>query len=161
MLRCCSYRSPLGALLLAAEEGALAGLWMEGQRFFGKPYGEVLPQPTEPVGVLSAALRWLDAYFAGENPSSAELPLAPRGSAFQQKVWQELRRIPYGTTCTYGELARRLGSSARAVGGAVGRNPLCLIVPCHRVLAAGGALGGYAGGASRKRFLLAWEERQF
>lgn len=161
MLRCCFYRSPIGALLPVEEKGALVGLRMEGQRVGGGSYWENLPPPTEPVGVLAAAVCWLDAYFEGKRPVPADLVLEPRGSVFQRRVWQELCRIPYGATCTYGELARRLGSSARAVGGALGRNPLCIIVPCHRVVAAGGALGGYAGGEDRKRFLLAWEEKSF
>lgn len=157
MLRCCWYPSPLGSLLLTAEDKYLVGLWMEGQRFFGMPFAESLPLPKEPTAVLREAVVWLDAYFAGSCPDAAALPVALCGTAFQQRVWQELRRIPYGESCTYGELARCLGSSARAVGGAVGRNPLIIVVPCHRVVGADGALGGYAGGEERKLFLLAHE----
>lgn len=157
MLHCCSYLSPVGTLCLAAEGAALVGLWMENQRFFGLPYGAALPMPKKPSGVLSEAVAWLEAYFAGECPAQADLPLAPHGTAFQQQVWRELRCIPYGETCTYGALAQRLSSSARAVGGAVGRNPLCLVVPCHRVIGANGSLGGYAGGSSRKLYLLEHE----
>ena len=107
--------------------------------------------------VLLAARCWLDAYFAGERPGVADVPLAPRGTAFQRRVWDALLAIPYGETRTYGELAVALGSSARAVGSAVGKNPISVIVPCHRVLGAGGSLTGYAGGLERKRALLALE----
>lgn len=156
MLRCCAYDSPLGRLTLAAEGEALVGLWMEGQRFFGAPYGSLL-SPGAPAGVLAQAVRWLDAYFRGARPSACSLPLAPSGSTFRRRVWTELCRIPYGSTVSYGELAARLGSSARAVGVAVGHNPIAVIIPCHRVVAADGGLGGYACGAARKYFLLALE----
>lgn len=157
MLRCCSYQSPVGPLLLAAEESALVGLWMEGQRFFGMPYGAALPPSAEPTGVLCEAVAWLEAYFAGECPAAEEVPLAPFGTEFQQRVWRELGGIPYGVTCTYGALAQRLSSSARAVGGAVSRNPLSIVVPCHRVVGSAGRLGGYAGGIVRKQYLLEHE----
>lgn len=139
--------------MLAAEGAALTGLWMKDQRFFGAPYA-VLPAPQAPDGVLLSAAAWLRCYFAGEKPLPPSFPLAPRGSAFQRRVWQALRRIPYGETRSYGELAVAIGSCARAVGGAVARNPLSIIIPCHRVIAADGDLGGYAGGTSRKRLLL-------
>ena len=100
---------------------------------------------------------WLDAYFAGKAPEVSGLPLSPKGTAFQKKVWQELLNIPYGTTNTYGALAGRLGSSARAVGSAVGRNPISIVIPCHRVLAADGSLTGYAGGLENKEKLLQLE----
>lgn len=157
MLRCSAYVSPVGTLCLAAEGGSLVGLWMEGQRFFGAPFG-ALPDPCAPMGAAAEAVRWLDAYFGGERPSPADLPLAPRGTPFRRCVWQELCRIPYGETLSYGELAARVGSSPRAVGGAVGCNPIALIIPCHRVVAADGGLGGYAGGEARKRYLLAHEQ---
>lgn len=157
MLRCCSYQSPLGSLLLAAEGESLVGLWMEGQRFFGVPYGAALPSAGRVQGVLANACAWLDAYFGGARPSPTALPLTPPGTVFQRRVWQELLGIPYGSTCTYGELAQRLSSSPRAVGRAVGRNPLSIVVPCHRVVGADGGLGGYAGGLSRKQYLLSHE----
>lgn len=159
MLRCATYSSPLGPLLLAAERERLVGLWIEGQRHFGEPYGP-LPEPSAPGGVLAEAFAWLEAYFSGKAPSPAALPLAPQGSLFRRRVWQELCRIPYGETVSYGELSARLGSSARAVGGAVGHNPIALIIPCHRVVAANGQLGGYAAGEARKAFLLAHEQRE-
>ena len=96
-------------------------------------------------------------YFAGKNPDASARPLSPGGTAFQQAVWQELRKIPYGETESYGAVAARLGSSARAVGSAVGRNPISLIIPCHRVLAADGGLTGYAGGLENKKKLLRLE----
>ncbi|MSQ30511.1 MAG: methylated-DNA--[protein]-cysteine S-methyltransferase [Dehalococcoidia bacterium] len=102
--------------------------------------------------------RQLRAYFAGER-ATFDLPLAPRGTAFQQRVWLALRAIPHGRTTTYGAIAAAIGqpSAARAVGLAIGRNPLAIVVPCHRVIGAGGALTGYAGGLDRKRWLLAHE----
>lgn len=157
MLRCCSYDSPPGSLLLAAEGASLVGLWMPGQRYFGEPYGSRLPQPSQPTGILEEACAWLDAYFAGARPSHAALPISPGGTPFQRRVWAALCSIPYGETRSYGELARRLGSSPRAVGGAVGRNPIAIMIPCHRVVGSGNTLGGYAGGVERKRFLLAAE----
>ena len=105
-----------------------------------------------------AVKAWLDDYFAGKCPSAEGIDLAPLGSAFQQKVWRELRLIPYGQTVTYGELAKRLNSSARAVGSAVGRNPISVVVPCHRVVGANGALTGYAGGIHKKIWLLEHEK---
>lgn len=153
MLRCYCVDSPVGKLCLAAEGAALVGVWMEGQRFFGAPYG-VLPPVAEPCGVLAAAAAWLEDYWAGREPSPLALPLAPQGTAFRQRVWRALAEIPYGETRGYGELAAQLGSSPRAVGGAVGHNPISIIIPCHRVTAVGGALIGYAGGTERQRLLL-------
>lgn len=157
MLRCCRAASPLGSLSLAAEGGKLVGLWMEDQRFFGEPF-QPLPPCGEAIGVLADACRWLDAYWAGRAPNPLQLPLAPQGSAFRQKVWKALLTVPYGQTRSYGALAQQVGSSARAVGGAVGRNPIAIIIPCHRITAADGSLTGYAGGTERKRFLLAAEQ---
>lgn len=156
MLRCCRVDSPVGALCLAAEGEALVGLWMVGQRFFGEPYG-VLPPCGEPDGVLAETVAWLDAYWAGQMPAPSALRLAPQGTPFRQRVWRALAAIPYGETRSYGELAAALGSSPRAVGGAVGHNPICLIIPCHRVTGAGGVLTGYAGGTARQRWILEHE----
>ena len=151
------YPSPLGPLTLASDGCALTGLWLAGQKYFG---GDALQwEAREDVPIFTEARLWLDAYFAGEQPDPEELPLAPTGTAFRQAVWQQLLRIPYGETVTYGDLAARLScGSPRAVGGAVGRNPISIIIPCHRVLGADGSLTGYAGGTECKRWLLAHEE---
>ncbi len=149
------YESPVGLLTLAEEGGALTALVLDGQKYFDQHLrGEGEEYETEP---LRLARLWLDAYFAGQAPESAALPLAPRGTAFQRRVWRELRAIPYGRTTSYGKLAETLGSSPRAVGRAVGRNPLSILIPCHRVLAADGSLTGYAGGLENKRKLLQLE----
>ena len=151
------YPSPLGPLTLASDGVTLTGLWLPGQKYFGG--GAALWEEKEDLPVFAAAFRWLDDYFAGGQPDPEELPLAPAGTAFRQSVWQELLQIPYGETLTYGDIARRIGcASARAVGGAVGHNPISLIIPCHRVLGADGSLTGYAGGTEYKRWLLAHEE---
>lgn len=178
-----AYDSPIGCLTLAARGGALIGLWGAGQRFFGSPYGidEAVARSaldlTSPVSrdvilaeagwgeadarALGAAMSWLDGYFAGEAPSPATVRLAPAGTDFQKRVWEAMDAIPYGATRTYGHLTATLRdagvpASAQAVGGAVGRNPLLLIRPCHRVVAATGA-GGYAAGSGAKAWLLAHE----
>ena len=150
-----TYMSPLGGILLAADEEGLTGLWFEGQKYFAAGLGEHVEG--ENAAIISAK-RWLDAYFEGERPDFA-VPLHLRGSAFRRAVWERLTAIPYGATATYGEIAVSLGapSAARAVGGAVGHNPVSIIVPCHRVLGADGSLTGYAGGAERKRWLLELE----
>lgn len=155
------YDSPLGLLTVAADDKGLTGLWLPGQKYAPAP----LPDPGEETPLLSAARRWLDAYFSGSKPSPAELPLAPRGSDFRQIVWQCLLEVSYGELTTYGKLARqvaaRLGRphiSAQAVGGAVGHNPLSILVPCHRVVGADGSLTGYAGGLDKKLWLLRWED---
>ena len=147
--------SPLGRLTLAAAGGCLAGLWLPGQKYYMAGAGEYVPG--EDAAPLPLARVWLEAYFAGERPCPNELPLAPRGTAFQRRVWQALLEIPYGQTTTYGAMAERLGASPRVVGGAVGRNPISIVIPCHRVLGAGGALTGYAGGLEKKKWLLAHE----
>lgn len=160
-----TYASPLGPLLLAAEGDALTGLWLPGQKY----YAAGLPSDAEQDAsrpILRAAAAWLDSYFSGEKPEPSALSLAPRGSEFQRLVWALLTEIPYGETTTYGALAaeaeKRLGrrTSARAVGAAVGRNPISIIIPCHRVLGAGGGLTGYAGGLEKKAWLLRHEGAQ-
>ena len=149
------YSSPLGMLTVAAENGALTALVIEGQKYAERHLAGEGRECETPV--LHRARCWLDDYFAGKNPDASALPLSPGGTAFQQAVWQELRKIPYGETESYGAVAARLGSSARAVGSAVGRNPISLIIPCHRVLAADGGLTGYAGGLENKKKLLRLE----
>ena len=178
-----TYNSPIGSLTLAARGGALVGLWVAGQRFFGSPYGideavagsafdltSSVSRDSARAGagwdeadarVLRAAASWLDDYFAGEAPSPAAVPLAPAGTDFQKRVWDAMDAIPYGATHTYGQIVAQLrgagiSASAQAVGGAAGRNPLLLIRPCHRVVAASGP-GGYAAGGDAKAWLLAHE----
>ena len=153
------HATPLGRLLLVGERGAggnllLTGIYMEQHR---RGPG-VDPDWVEDAGAFGEVRRQLDEYFAGSR-RSFDLPLVPAGTPFQSRVWEALARIPWGTTVTYGELAARVGrpGAARAVGAAVGRNPISIVVPCHRVVGAGGALTGYAGGLDRKAFLLALE----
>ncbi len=148
--------SPLGDLLVVAEDGALTGLYF-AHRHRGRPSPEEFGE-REDTG-FEAVRQQLKEYFAGLR-HTFDLPLAPAGNAFQRQVWDLIAAIPYGRTRTYGELAGDLGdrSMAQAVGAAVGANPLSLVVACHRVVGAGGSLTGYAGGLDRKRFLLDLEE---
>lgn len=152
-----THESPLGTILLAASAQGLAGLWFEGQRHGPVGYAQWPAQPAHPV--LSQARRQLDAYFAGKH-EGFDLPLdITGGTDFQGRVWAALRAIPAGVTQSYAMLAARIGAprAVRAVGAAVGRNPVSIIVPCHRVLGAAGALTGYAGGLERKTALLRLE----
>ena len=161
MIQTAFYDAPYGRYVMAAEDGALTGVWLEGQKYFPSD----LPVPSgEEAEVFARTRRWLDAYFAGRQPDVSTLPMAPKGSAFAQSVWQLLLEIPYGQTVTYGQLAKRLAEqrglaqlSAQAVGGAVGHNPISIIIPCHRVLGAKNQLTGYAGGLDVKTFLLKLE----
>lgn len=150
------HLSTLGPVLLAATPQGLAGLWFEGQRHHPDTSGWRI-DPSHPV--LVAAMAQLDEYFAGRR-TSFDLPLdLQHGTSFQQSVWRSLLAIPRGASTSYGQLGQRIGApgAARAVGAAVGRNPLSVVVPCHRVLGAGGALTGYAGGLDRKTALLRLE----
>lgn len=147
------YSSPLGKLLLAGDGEGLAGLWFEGQAHFPRLDAEEKAD----LPLFGEVRRWLDIYFSGREPDFTP-SLRPRGTDFQRAVWGLLGEIPYGRTATYGELAARLaGTSARAVGGAVGRNPVSILIPCHRVVGAGGCLTGYAGGLDKKGYLLRLE----
>lgn len=154
------YTSPLGEIILAAHGGALIGLWFEGQKYEQAGLEKLDPAGADPErdqAVLDKAACWLGKYFAGEAPA-VDFAVAPQGTAFQKRVWAALQAIPYGETVSYGALAEGLGCrSARAVGAAVGRNPVSVIIPCHRVLGSGGALTGYAGGLERKTALLELE----
>ena len=157
------YDSPVGRLTLASDGLNLAGLWMEGQKYFGGTVpGEL--RPNEELEVFSRAKDWRDRYFNGKKPEPSELPLAPVGGEFRQTVWELLCEIPYGELTTYGQIAReaakrlqRESMSAQAVGGAVGHNPISIIIPCHRVVGTGGSLTGYAGGLYKKIWLLKHE----
>ena len=146
------YESPLGSLLLAADQTGLTGLWFVGQKYFPSfSDGDFFENDTP---VLTEAKHWLSLYFSGKEPDF--LPsLHPQGSSFRQAVWNVLLTIPRGQTMTYGEIARRLNvRSAQAVGGAVGHNPISILIPCHRVVGSDGSLTGYAGGLARKEWLL-------
>ncbi len=152
------YDSPLGRITLASDGSALTGLWFDGQRHFGGRQG-ALCSTSVGLPVFAETRRWLDRYFSGCGPDFTP-PLSLQGTPFQRRVWEALLAIPYGATVSYGELARRLGiRSAQAVGGAVGRNPVSLVVPCHRVVGANGALTGYAAGLDRKQALLQLEQK--
>lgn len=154
MLHAIEHESPVGRLTLTAREGALAGVYFEGHAHGGPPPA----QRAKHVDVLEETRRQLDAYFAGKR-MRFDLKLAPQGTPFQQQVWAHLVRIPFSETVTYGWIAHRLGNAnaSRAVGAAVGRNPISIIIPCHRVVGASGGLTGFAGGLERKQFLLALE----
>lgn len=153
------YDSPLGGITLGSDGEALIGLWFDGQKFFADVL-DVEHEERPYLPVFEDARRWLDEYFSEQEPQFMP-PIAFRGSEFRQTVWKKLLEIPYGQTVTYGQLALTLGcKSAQAVGGAVGHNPLTLIVPCHRVVGAAGSLTGYAGGIDRKIRLLQMEGTQ-
>lgn len=161
---CCSwYDSPVGKLLLAAEGDALTGVWFEGQKYFPRSLPDPAPQDDRHP-VLRQAKDWLERYFNGERPDPGELKLSPAGSEFRRQVWDLLLHIPYGQVTTYGAIAKELAVRrglpslcAQAVGGAVGHNPISILIPCHRVVGADGSLTGYAGGPDRKAFLLTLE----
>lgn len=150
--------SPLGNILLSADDIGLTGLWFEGEKY----YADALPKThiERETPILADTKRWLDVYFSGREPDFTP-PLHPAGSPFRQAVWNLLLEIPYGQTTTYGALAKRLGNpcmSAQAVGGAVGHNEISIIIPCHRVVGTNGSLTGYAGGLDRKIKLLEIEK---
>lgn len=156
------YDAPLGQIGLACSEDALVGLWLPGQRSFSKE--TVFLSSPEEHPVLAQTAQWLDRYFAGLRPNAREIPLAPQGTAFQKLIWNLLLEIPYGASSTYGALAALAAAdlgkarmSAQAVGGAVGANPISIIIPCHRCLGAKGQLTGYAGGLALKKALLTLE----
>ena len=156
------YRSPLGEMLLAADETGVTGLWFAGQKYFARHLDK--EQVEKEIPLFTTVKQWLDVYFAGSEPDLT-VPLHFTGTAFQNEVWGMLCAIPYGQTTTYGEIAKQLAArrglphmSAQAVGGAVGHNPISILVPCHRVVGLGGSLTGYAGGLERKRCLLALEQ---
>jgi len=160
-----TYPSPVGMLTLACDgEGSnLVGLWMEGQKYHGGTVPEEMSEKDD-MPVFGAAKKWLDRYFAGEKPAVSQLPLAPIGGKFRQEVWEILCEIPYGEVITYGDIAKKVAAkmdkesmSSQAVGGAVGHNPISIMIPCHRVVGSNGSLTGYAGGIGIKVKLLELE----
>ena len=164
MYHTATYSSPVGNLTLASDGTALTGLWLEGQKYFGGRSGQTLIPGPEDLPLFQTARTWLDQYFAGTRPSPAQLPLAPAATPFQRAVWEQLEQIPYGATTTYGAIAQTLARamgrpslSPQAVGSAVGRNPISIVIPCHRVVGADSSLTGYAGGLERKKWLLQHE----
>ena len=158
MIYTAHYTSPLGGITLTSDGMALTGLYFDGERDFP----DLSAAHKKDLPVFGEVMRWLDLYFAGKEPDFMP-PLAPVGTTFQQAVWEILKTIPYGGTTTYGAIAKRLEKStgkrmsAQAVGGAVGRNPISLLIPCHRVIGADGSLTGYAGGLDKKEYLLRTE----
>lgn len=160
MLYTSHYASPLGGMTLVSDGTALVGLYFDGQKYAAEGLDATRTQKNLPI--FEEARRWLDVYFSGRKPDFTP-PTAPAGTAFQQSVWEILRTIPYGQTVTYGAIARRIEQntgrrmSAQAVGGAVGRNPISILIPCHRVVGTNGSLTGYAGGIDKKERLLRWE----
>ena len=155
------YHSPIGSMTISSNGTALTGLWFDGQKYFAQTLSE--PYEEKLLPVFEDTIRWLDIYFGGDIPDlTPELCL--QSTLFRKAVWDILLTIPYGETMTYGEIAKILAQnigkekmSAQAVGGAVGHNPVSIIVPCHRVVGADGSLTGYAGGIDRKKFLLELE----
>lgn len=168
------HDSAMGKIWIACDEENIKGVWLEGQKYFmrsikEKEYTEISNEsaqqiPQQAQTILNLAVSWLDTYFSGKNPSMDHLPLAPDGTPFQQTVWKLLRKIPYGELTTYGALAKEVAlqmgkksMSAQAIGGAVGHNPISILIPCHRVVGTNGSLTGYAGGIDKKIHLLALE----
>ncbi|WP_343252384.1 methylated-DNA--[protein]-cysteine S-methyltransferase [Ligaoa zhengdingensis] len=157
------YLSPVGAIKLASDGSNLIGLWIEGQKYHGDTILENMVEK-EDIPVFDRIKDWLDRYFAGEKPAISGLPLAPIGGEFRQGVWEILCQIPYGQVTTYGDIAQKMAEkmnrssmSSQAVGGAVGHNPISIIIPCHRVVGANGSLTGYATGIKTKIKLLELE----
>lgn len=157
------YPSPIGNLTLGSDGDNLVGLWIEGQKYYEDTVDEEMIHRDD-VPVFDETREWLDRYFNGEEPEISALPMAPIGGEFRQAVWKILCDIPYGEVTTYGEIARKIATmkgkdamSAQAVGGAVGHNPISIIIPCHRVVGTNGSLTGYAGGIDLKIWLLEHE----
>jgi methylated-DNA-[protein]-cysteine S-methyltransferase len=161
MICTCNIDTPLGPMTAAASDDQLIGLWFVGQKHYPAEAQTWVNQSNHPI--LVALRTWIAEYFRGKA-GRPELSLSPRGTAFQQAVWEILLRVPHGATITYGDIARQLAAarglpsmSAQAVGGAVGRNPISILIPCHRVVGADGSLTGYAGGMDKKQALLQLE----
>ena len=158
-----SHASPLGTLTVAGTGESITGLWMDGQKYYAATIKGRIEEKHD-LPVFAKAREWLDAYFAGEKPAISQLPLTPVGSDFRKAIWDILREIPYGQYTTYGAIAKlaasrmnRKSMSSQAVGGAVGHNPISIIIPCHRVVGSNGSLTGFAGGIDKKIKLLELE----
>ncbi len=163
MLYTCGIDTPLGNMTAASEGEVLVGLWFEGQKYYPSRTAGWVPDPDRPV--FGTLRDYLGRYFSGST-GAPDVPLEPQGSQFQKAVWAILRTIPAGQVVTYGQIAKQMAQScglasmsAQAVGGAVGHNPISILIPCHRVVGAHGALTGYAGGLDRKAALLRIEKR--
>ncbi|MDD2377410.1 MAG: methylated-DNA--[protein]-cysteine S-methyltransferase [Bacilli bacterium] len=157
------YKSPLGEILIASDEKSIIGLWIGEQKYIGNTMSKNMIEKDD-IPIIQECKLWLDDYFGGKKPKLSRLHLAPLGGEFKQQVWKILTEIPYGELTTYGniakEVAKRMGKdrmSAQAVGGAVGHNPISIIIPCHRVVGNNGNLTGYAGGIEKKIKLLEYE----
>lgn len=164
MIYTSTYTTPIGDVLLASKNNELIGLWFEGQKYYLNSINEEMQVKNEEE-ILKKTKNWLDRYFKGEKPSIKEIKINPSGSDFRKEVWKILCKIPYGQTITYKEIAEKLAKerglksmSAQAVGGAVGHNPISIIIPCHRVVGSDGKLTGYAGGLDKKEYLLKLEQ---
>lgn len=156
-----AYPSPLGRITMASNGACITGLWFDNQKYFALTLSHNAVETDLPIFDKTKA--WLDVYFQGKCPDFV-VPICLKGTTFQQEVWDILLKIPYGTVVTYGDIAKELAEkrghsrmSAQAVGGAVGRNPISIIVPCHRVVGKNGSLTGYAGGLDKKAYLLKLE----
>jgi len=156
------YSSPIGSLSLVADDHYLYGIWVQEQKHFERGLGDETIEELVSHPILDPVIACLDAYFKGKSRNLSDLPLAPIGTDFEKRVWDYLQGIPYGQTVTYGQIAKDLQvASAQAIGGAVGRNPWSILVPCHRVLGADKRLTGYAAGVEKKAWLLEHEGADF
>ena len=158
------WKSPIGTLTIASDGTAITGLWMEGQRYFCAGLSPEASDGTN-LAVIQDTIRFLERTFLGEPDDLQRIPMAPSGTVFQKAVWSSLAQIPRGETRTYGQIAAAVEAAIgrrtapRAVGAAVGKNPIAILIPCHRVVGANGSLTGYAGGLERKAFLLNLEQK--
>ena len=159
-----NYKSPLGKIIIIGNSQNICGVYFEGQKYFLYKNNKYLIENND-LEIFKLTNHWLDRYFKKENPKISEIPIAPIGTNFQKLIWEILCKIPYGETSSYGEIAKKAAKilnkdriSAQAVGGAIGHNPISIIIPCHRVIGANGNLTGYAGGIDRKIKLLELEK---
>lgn len=162
-----NYKSPIGNLLIASKNNKLIGLWIENQKYYLSNFKEEMKISND-IEILVKTKQWLDRYFNGEKPNINELEIELTGTEFRKSVWDILKNIPYGEVITYNDIAKELAKqkgikrmSAQAVGGAVGHNPISIIIPCHRVIGTNGSLIGYAGGIEKKAYLLKHEKNKW